>query len=169
MPKPARRATQPPPGFVRVVVVDPAMTSPTDFIAASGRNYGPKALHVKFFIRDSDASDSRLAPSPMVDDDRPPRLRVGSGPGTEFQRLISWIPALVPWWSKESCSCRAIRRRMDVLGPDWCDKNLTRLAATIKKSAVSGGVWLPFMEPAIRKLLAHAIQQSRMKQNGQGI
>ena len=87
--------------------------------------------------------------------------RLGEGVGTELHKMI---PAFL---EKKGCNCKSFALKMNVWGPDGCEKNRTaiinRLVQESKQRDIFG--WLPESATAMvaNKLLTTAIKRARQK------
>lgn len=81
--------------------------------------------------------------------------------GTEFAKLVKWIPPLVPWWRENGCDCKIWRDQMDKNGIEWCERNAHYLAKKICKGVRRAGLWTPMMKTTVKLLIDQAIWRAR--------
>ena len=81
-----------------------------------------------------------------------------SGPGTELQKIISWLP--VP--RKKGCAnCIRMVARMNRWGPDGCKKKMDYILKKLEIAAKRRG--LPFSKSLTEKLVMKAIKKAEPK------
>jgi len=102
------------------------------------------------------------APQPVYDDTpnaaalHPP-APPGKGPGTELKKLLSRIGIR----ATENCACNSMAQRMDIHGPEWCEKNTSTILGVMRDEAGKRG--LPFVEIIGKQLIRLAIRRARRK------
>ena len=95
-----------------------------------------------------------------------PRLR--AGPGTHLKALLrDWLGIE----SSPTCSCSSMARRMNTLGPDWCEGEgmaqiLDVMRAEHTKRWAAGRTILPWTDAGARQLVLLACRRSRAKAAG---
>ena len=88
--------------------------------------------------------------------------------GTELKALLKdWLGIE----SSPTCSCNAMARRMDTLGPDWCEGEgmasiLDVMRAEHGKRWAAGKTILPWTDAGARQLVLLACRRSRAKAAG---
>ena len=94
-----------------------------------------------------------------------PRFR----PGTELKLLLKkWLGIE----ASPTCSCSSMARRMDSLGPDWCesDQGMTQIIDVMRaehaKRWEAGKTILPWTDVGARQLVYMACRRSRAKAAG---
>lgn len=108
---------------------------------------------------------SRQGDTWTVDENHPayPRTKrpaITSGPGSELAKLLSRV-----WIQKtSSCSCEQMGKKMNMWGPDECEKphRMQEIVDTLKRSAADRG--LPFIESVARLIVRRAIRNARRLQ-----
>ena len=95
---------------------------------------------------------------------KPPAYRCG----TELKALLrDWLGIE----ASPTCSCNAMARRMDTLGPDWCEGEgmaqiLDVMRAEHGKRWAAGKTILPWTDAGARQLVLLACRRSRAKAAG---
>lgn len=95
---------------------------------------------------------------------RPPRAIQG-GPGTALKSLLRhWLGIE----ASPACSCSSMARRMDSLGPDWCEgEGMTEILDVMRtehgKRWSDGKTILPWTDTGARQLVLLACRRSRSK------
>ena len=93
---------------------------------------------------------------------------VSAAPGTELKALLKdWLGIE----ATPTCSCNAMARRMDTLGPDWCEGEgmasiLDVMRAEHGKRWQDGRTILPWTDAGARQLVLLACRRSRAKAAG---
>ena len=88
---------------------------------------------------------------------------VSTGPGAELKSLLrDWLGIE----STPTCSCNAMARRMDSLGPDWCEGEgmaeiLDVMRAEHGKRWADGRTILPWTDMGARQLVLLACRRAR--------
>lgn len=79
------------------------------------------------------------------------------GPGTELSRLLKRF-GINP---TPTCQCRAMSQKMDMWGPDECERpeRIDEVVAVMREEATARG--LPFVDIAGRMLVRRAISNAR--------
>ena len=79
------------------------------------------------------------------------------GPGTELSRLLKRI-GINP---TPTCQCRAMSQKMDLWGPDECERpeRIDEVVKVMREEATARG--LPFLDAAGRMLVRRAIRNAR--------
>ena len=91
-----------------------------------------------------------------------------AGSGTELKALLrDWLGIE----SSPTCSCNAMARRMDSLGPEWCEGEgmasiLDVMRAEHAKRWAAGKTILPWTDAGARQLVLLACRRSRAKAAG---
>jgi hypothetical protein len=94
---------------------------------------------------------------------KPVESVVVGGPGTELKALLKdWLGIK----SSPTCSCNAMARRMDTLGPDWCEGEgmasiLDVMRAEHAKRRAAGKTILPWTDMGARQLVLLACRRAR--------
>ncbi len=126
------------------------------------RGVGPMQMVLK---RPEDIAAIRAARKPPKPE-RPPHAgkvvpRVpGCLPGTELTRILSRFGV-----RPKGCACKARARLMDQNGPDWCRKNISKIAGWLLGEARKRNWKLATVSrPAIKVLIRWAIRRSERRQ-----
>ena len=88
---------------------------------------------------------------------------VSAGPGTELKALLKdWLDIE----STPTCSCNAMARQMDTLGPEWCEVEgmaeiLDVMRAEHAKRWADGRTILPWTDLGARQLVMLACRRAR--------
>jgi hypothetical protein len=78
------------------------------------------------------------------------------GPGTELARLVSWFK-----FSNKKCKCAARIQKMNMWGPDECEKRKPTIIRWLRHSAYLNNV--PFNTKIVDVLINKAIRNARKK------
>jgi hypothetical protein len=91
------------------------------------------------------------------------------GPGTELKSILKdWLGIE----ASPTCSCSSMAKRMDALGPDWCESDqgmaaiLDVMRAEHAKRWSAGKTILPWTDTGARQLVLLACRRSRSKAAG---
>ena len=94
---------------------------------------------------------------------------VSAAPGTELKALLKdWLGIE----ATPTCSCNAMARKMDTLGPDWCesDQGMASILDVMRtehgKRWADGRTILPWTDAGARQLVLLACRRSRAKAAG---
>jgi len=96
---------------------------------------------------------------------RPQADKPESGPGTELKAVLkNWLGIE----ANLGCSCNAMARQMNNMGPEWCEgegmpKVLTAMRNEHRKRQAAGATWLPWSEIGARQLVLLACRRARAK------
>jgi hypothetical protein len=91
------------------------------------------------------------------------------GPGTELKAILK------SWFGIEAtlgCECNAMSRRMDTLGPNWCEApaGMAEILAAMKgehaRRCAKGETRLPWIEAGARQLVLLACRRARAAAEG---
>jgi hypothetical protein len=98
-----------------------------------------------------------------VDETHDSYPRPRSGPGTHLKALLKDLLSIE---SSPTCSCNAMARRMDSLGPDWCEGEgmasiLDVMRAEHAKRWADGRTILPWTDLGARQLVLLACRRAR--------
>lgn len=88
---------------------------------------------------------------------KPIKDKVFKGPGTELKKLISWFV-----WNKKVKNCTTCKNResrMNLWGPDGCEKNISTIVKWLEESANTHN--LPFSKRIALAAIRKAIHRSR--------
>lgn len=92
-----------------------------------------------------------------------------SGPGTELKTLLrDWLGIV----ATPTCSCNVMARRMDALGPDWCEGDgMAEILGVMRvehaKRWQAGQTRLPWTDIGARQLVRLACRRARAKESKQ--
>lgn len=86
--------------------------------------------------------------------DMPGKSEPTYGPGTELKALLGMIGIK----ASPNCSCNARAKKMDDMGVEWCEKNVTTIVGWLQEEADKRR--LPFSRFAARKLVQTAIARA---------
>ena len=78
------------------------------------------------------------------------------GPGTELARLVSWFK-----FSNKKCKCAARIQKMNMWGPDECEKRKPTIIRWLRHSAYLNNV--PYVHKVAVTLIDRAIKNARSK------
>lgn len=139
-------------GFYDVDVDHPAYpkTARDGYKALPGLRHAATAMLDELGIEDSLA--------------KPPEFRCG----TELKALLKdWLGIE----SSPTCSCNAMARKMDTLGPEWCEgEGMTQILDVMRaehgKRWADGRTILPWTDAGARQLVLLACQRSRTQAAG---
>lgn len=79
------------------------------------------------------------------------------GPGTELKALLKMVGIT----SSPTCKCNAHAKKMDVWGPDECERRLPEIVGWLKEQSDARG--LPFVRIAAEQAVKLAIRRARKK------
>lgn len=78
-----------------------------------------------------------------------------AGPGTQLKRLLSKVGIK----STANCSCNARARKMDEMGIEWCEQNISEIVGWLKEEAQRRN--LPFLAFPTKILVQRAISAAK--------
>lgn len=81
--------------------------------------------------------------------------------GTELKKLLEGWPFKIA--ASDNCNCTARARHMDLMGCDWCERNLEEVVGYLREAAGDRG--LPFLDAAGRMLVRRAVANARRKES----
>lgn len=84
------------------------------------------------------------------------------GPGTELKALLKdWLGIE----STPTCSCNAMARKMDTLGPEWCksDEGMAEILGVMRTEHGKRKTILPWTDAGARQLVLLACRRARAK------
>lgn len=80
---------------------------------------------------------------------------VQAGPGTALAGMLSKLG----YTASASCGCKSRMRKMDAMGPAWCEANLDMIVGWLREAAEKQK--LMFVEIAARMLVKRAIKHAK--------
>jgi len=90
----------------------------------------------------------------------PASKRSGSGPGSILAGILKGM-GLAP---VESCKCKGRAKKMDLWGPDGCEKHMDEILGWLAEEAAKRK--LPFVKWPAKKVVELAIARARKAQKG---
>jgi len=86
-----------------------------------------------------------------------------AGPGTQLKRLLSKVGIK----ATPNCSCNARAKKMDEMGIEWCEQNITEIVGWLKEEATKRK--LPFLAYPTKILIQRAITAAKRVQAAQAV
>jgi hypothetical protein len=84
-----------------------------------------------------------------------------SGPGTELKAILK------NWFGVEAnlgCSCNAMAKQMDSMGPDWVARDgMAKILDAMRREHAKRGSWIPWSDIGARQLVLLACRRARAK------
>lgn len=84
-----------------------------------------------------------------------------NGAGAELKQLL----AILGVRPAEGCKCEKRARRMDLMGCDWCEQNITTIVGWLQEEHARQKVLVPFIPLAAEQLVRLAIRRARKRGN----
>lgn len=78
------------------------------------------------------------------------------GPGTELKKSLSWF-----YSPKKRCKCNTRIQKMNIWGPDECEKRIVTILRWLKHSARIARI--PYIEFVVKIVVLRAINKSRLQ------
>jgi hypothetical protein len=84
-----------------------------------------------------------------------------TGPGTELKAVLkNWLGIE----ANLGCSCNAMARQMNAMGPDWCaGEGMPKILDAMRGEHRKRSTWLPWSEIGARQLVLLACRRARAK------
>lgn len=95
---------------------------------------------------------------------RPQAEELADGPGTELKMLLK------NWFGIEAtlgCSCNAMSRQMNAMGPDWCaGAGMPKILNAMRLEHAKRKSWIPWSDIGARQLVLLACRRARANTSG---
>lgn len=91
----------------------------------------------------------------------PPPVPPAGGPGTELKAILrDWLGIV----ASPTCVCNAMARRMDALGPDWCEGDgMPEILAVMRTEHAKRRPRIPWTDLGAKQLVRLACRRARRK------